>query len=144
MLQQNAFESGALFETEFLTDDSQLRLQTIVRLRWIGVIGQIFALCVVYFWLRFDLPIGPCLTIIAISAWLNVFLAIYYPARHRLSVAFATAPSVARRAAFFRCWRTYCSLVPPGFLMTRTPGWFRLSGVVKRSRADACATCAAR
>ena len=29
MLQQNAFESGALFETEFLTDDSQLRLQAV-------------------------------------------------------------------------------------------------------------------
>ncbi len=29
MLRQNAFESGALFETEFLTDDSQLRLQAV-------------------------------------------------------------------------------------------------------------------
>ena len=80
------FESKASF-----SGDSQLRLQTIVRLRWIGVLGQIFALCVVYFWLGFDLPIGPCLTIIAVSAWVNVFLAIYYPARHRLSVNFATA-----------------------------------------------------
>ena len=71
--------------------DSQLRLQTIVRLRWVGVLGQILALCVVYFWLGFDLPIGPCLTVIAVSAWVNVFLAIRYPARHRLSVNFATA-----------------------------------------------------
>lgn len=80
------FESKASF-----SGDSQLRLQTIVRLRWVGVIGQILALCVVYFWLGFDLPIGPCLTVIAVSAWVNVFLAIYYPARHRLSVNFATA-----------------------------------------------------
>ncbi|WP_421229698.1 exodeoxyribonuclease V subunit beta [Aeromonas enteropelogenes] len=29
MLKQNAFESGALFEAEFLTDDSQLRLQAV-------------------------------------------------------------------------------------------------------------------
>jgi exodeoxyribonuclease V beta subunit len=29
MLKQNAFESGALFETEFLTDDSQLRQQAV-------------------------------------------------------------------------------------------------------------------
>lgn len=72
-------------------DDSQLRLQTIVRLRWVGVLGQIFALCIVYFWFGFDLPIGPCLTIIAVSAWVNVFLAIRYPARHRLSIPFATA-----------------------------------------------------
>lgn len=70
--------------------DSQLRLQTIVRLRWFGVLGQIFALSVVYFWLGFDLPAGACLTIIAVSAWVNVFLAIRYPARHRLSVNFAT------------------------------------------------------
>jgi two-component system sensor histidine kinase RegB len=71
--------------------DSQLRLQTIVRLRWVGVIGQILAVCVVYFGFGFDLPIGPCLTVIAVSAWVNVFLAIRYPARHRLSVNFATA-----------------------------------------------------
>ncbi|MBL8846312.1 MAG: ActS/PrrB/RegB family redox-sensitive histidine kinase [Hyphomicrobium zavarzinii] len=71
--------------------DSQLRLHTIVRLRWVGVIGQILALSVVYFWLGFDLPAGPCLIVIAVSAWVNVFLAIRYPARHRLSVNFATA-----------------------------------------------------
>lgn len=80
------------FEPNFaFGGDSQLRLQTIVRLRWFGVLGQIFALCVVYFWLGFDLPAGACLTIIAVSAWVNVFLAIRYPARHRLSVRFATA-----------------------------------------------------
>lgn len=79
------------FESKLnFSDDSQLRLQTIVRLRWVGVIGQILALCVVYFWFGFNLPIGPCLTVIAVSAWVNVFLAIYYPARHRFSVAFAT------------------------------------------------------
>ena len=81
-----SFESKASF-----SGDSQLRLQTIVRLRWLGVIGQILALCIVYFGLGFDLPIGPCLTVIAVSAWVNVFLAIYYPGRHRLSVNFAMA-----------------------------------------------------
>jgi len=71
--------------------NSALRLQTIVRLRWVGVIGQIVALSIVYFWLKFDLPAGPCLIVIAVSAWVNVFLAIRYPGRHRLSVNFATA-----------------------------------------------------
>lgn len=71
--------------------DSELRLQTIVRLRWVGVVGQILALGVVYFWLGFDLPVGPSLIVIAVSAWVNVFLAIRYPARHRLSVNFAAA-----------------------------------------------------
>jgi two-component system, sensor histidine kinase RegB len=71
--------------------DSRLRLQTIVRLRWLGVFGQIFAIGVVAFGLGFELPAGFCLSLIAMSAWLNVFLAIRYPARHRLSVLFATA-----------------------------------------------------
>ncbi len=71
--------------------DSRLRLFTIVRLRWIAVLGQLAAIGIIYFVLGFSLPIGTCLTVIALSAWLNVFLAISYPSRHRLSVWFATA-----------------------------------------------------
>lgn len=70
--------------------DSRLRLQTIVRLRWLAVFGQILAVAAVFFGFGFNLPIGYCLGIIAMSAWLNVFLSIRYPARHRLSAAFAT------------------------------------------------------
>ena len=70
--------------------DSRLRLHTIVRLRWIAVLGQLVAICTVSFGLRFQLPVGTCLTVIALSAWLNVFLAIWYPSRHRLTVWFAT------------------------------------------------------
>ena len=78
-------------EPRFLTgSDSRLRLLTIVRLRWLGVFGQIIAVSIVYFGLGFDLPVGPCLIVIAVSAWVNVFLGIIYPARHRLSVNFAT------------------------------------------------------
>lgn len=71
--------------------DSRLRLHTIMRLRWIAVLGQFVAICFVYFGLGFSLPIGACLTVIALSAWLNVFLAISYPSRYRLGVRFATA-----------------------------------------------------
>ena len=70
--------------------NNRLRLHTIIRLRWIAVLGQFAALSVVSFVLGFHVPIGACLTVIALSAWLNVFLAIWYPSRHRLSVAFAT------------------------------------------------------
>lgn len=70
--------------------DSRLRLQTIVRLRWLAVFGQIVAVAAVFFGLGFAMPIGYCLGIIAMSAWLNVFLSIRYPARHRLSATFAT------------------------------------------------------
>ncbi len=70
--------------------ESRLRLQTIVRLRWFAVIGQILAVCIVHFGLRFDVPIGFCLGVIAASAWLNVFLTVRFPARHRLGATFAT------------------------------------------------------
>jgi two-component system sensor histidine kinase RegB len=69
---------------------SRLRLQTAVRLRWFGVIGQLVTVCFVYLVLDFPLPFGICLAFIALSAWLNVFLRILYPARTRLSTTFAT------------------------------------------------------
>lgn len=71
--------------------ESRMRLQTIVRLRWLAVLGQILAVSVVSAGFGFPLPMGPCLFLISLSAWLNVFLSIRYPARHRLSVRFATA-----------------------------------------------------
>jgi two-component system, sensor histidine kinase RegB len=69
---------------------SRLRLQTAVRLRWFGVIGQLLTVGVVYLVLGFALPLGICLAFIALSAWLNVFLRIRFPARTRLSTGFAT------------------------------------------------------
>jgi two-component system, sensor histidine kinase RegB len=71
--------------------ESRLRLQTIVRLRWLGVAGQLLAVCLVHFVLGFPLPIGAALICIAMSSWVNVYLSIRYPGRHRLSVNFATA-----------------------------------------------------
>jgi two-component system sensor histidine kinase RegB len=73
------------------TSESRLRLQTAVRLRWFGVIGQLATVCYVYFWLGFDFNIGICLALIALTAWLNVYLRVRYPARTRLSTLYATA-----------------------------------------------------
>jgi len=70
--------------------ESRLRLQTIVRLRWFAVVGQLIAVSVVHFLLGFEFPFGLCLLLIAASAWLNVFLSVRYPTRHRLGATFAT------------------------------------------------------
>src|ERR1700691_6503968 len=51
-----------------------VRLDTLVRLRWLTVFGQLAALLVVHFGLEFDVPIWPCLAVIALSALLNVVL----------------------------------------------------------------------
>jgi two-component system, sensor histidine kinase RegB len=72
------------------TGDSRLRLVTIVRLRWLAILGQLFAISIVAFGLNFPLPLGACLSFIAVSAWLNVFLVVRFPARHRLSIGHAT------------------------------------------------------
>lgn len=71
--------------------ESQLRLQTSVRLRWVAILGQLVAVGVVTWVYGFSMPVGSCLTLIAMSAWLNVYLSIRYPARHRLSTRFATS-----------------------------------------------------
>ncbi len=62
----------------------RLRLNTLIRLRWLAVAGQSAAVVVVAFWLEFPLPVGPCFALIACSAWLNLLMAFRFPATHRL------------------------------------------------------------
>lgn len=69
--------------------DSRLRLQTIVRLRWLAVLGQSITVIGAYWVLDIHLPIAGCLAVIALSAWLNVALRIRYPASHRLKSGYA-------------------------------------------------------
>jgi two-component system sensor histidine kinase RegB len=66
-----------------------LRLNTLIRLRWLAVIGQSAAVIVVAYWLGFPLPVSLCFALIALSAWLNLFLAFRYPATYRLPPAAA-------------------------------------------------------
>ena len=62
-----------------------MRLDTLIRLRWLAVIGQATAVLVVYFGLDFELPIWPCLAVITLAAWLNVALRIRFPTTQRLA-----------------------------------------------------------
>ncbi len=61
-----------------------VRLDTLVRLRWLAAIGQTTAVLVVYFGLGFRLPIYACLAVIALSAWLNVALRLRFHMTQRL------------------------------------------------------------
>ena len=61
-----------------------LRLDTLVRLRWLAVAGQTAAVVVVFFVLGFPLPIWLCLALIALSALLNLTLRVRYPSSLRL------------------------------------------------------------
>ncbi len=68
---------------------SRLRLQTLVRLRWLAVAGQTAAVVGVYAGLGFPVPMGPCLAVIALSAWLNIILSVRYRANLRLRNRYA-------------------------------------------------------
>ncbi|ODN68827.1 hypothetical protein [Methylobrevis pamukkalensis] len=62
-----------------------VKLDTLVRLRWLAVGGQLAALAVVVFGLGYELPILPCLSVVGLSALLNVVLKARYPASRRLA-----------------------------------------------------------
>jgi len=62
-----------------------VRLDTLVRLRWLAVIGQTIAVLVVYVGLDFDLPIWACLAVIALAGWLNVALRVRFRMSERVT-----------------------------------------------------------
>jgi len=71
--------------------ERSIRLATIIRLRWIAVVGQLATVGFVHLWLEFPLPFAYCLAVISLSAWVNIYLMIRYPMRQRLSAPFALA-----------------------------------------------------
>ncbi|ASY64856.1 Sensor histidine kinase PrrB (RegB) [Sinorhizobium sojae CCBAU 05684] len=74
-----------------LNGNRSLRLQTLVRLRWLAVGGQAVAVIVTAFWLQFPLPLVSCSVLIASLALLNAFLTVRYPPTHRLTAPAAFA-----------------------------------------------------
>ncbi|HEV2559610.1 MAG TPA: ActS/PrrB/RegB family redox-sensitive histidine kinase [Microvirga sp.] len=65
-------------------DARHLRLDTLVRLRWLAITGQAAAVLGVQFGFGFPLPFGLCFFVVGASAWVNLALRIRYPASHRL------------------------------------------------------------
>src|SRR5205085_213688 len=61
-----------------------VRLNTLVRLRWLAVVGQTGAVMVVHYGLDFTLPVGGCLGVIALSALLNIAVRLRFRMTHRL------------------------------------------------------------
>src|SRR6202158_317811 len=55
-----------------------MRLDTLVRLRWLAVCGQLAGVLVVHFGLEFEVPIWACLVVIALAAVLNVALRVSF------------------------------------------------------------------
>lgn len=70
--------------TPDLGQNQRLRLNTLIRLRWLAIAGQSMAVVVVAYGFDFPLPVALCALLIACSAGLNLFLAFSFPAAHRL------------------------------------------------------------
>ncbi|WP_417409300.1 ActS/PrrB/RegB family redox-sensitive histidine kinase [Hoeflea sp.] len=78
----------------FIEDHSirhRLRLQTLTRLRWLAVIGQSVTVLIIAHGYGFEVPELFCFSLIACSAWMNIFLSVRFPAAHRLPPLGATA-----------------------------------------------------
>jgi two-component system sensor histidine kinase RegB len=68
-----------------------IRLDTLVRLRWLAVAGQLAAVLVVSVGFGFPLPAAAAFAIIALSVGLNLLLRAGYPPSHRLTDRAAAA-----------------------------------------------------
>ncbi|MGB6397138.1 MAG: ActS/PrrB/RegB family redox-sensitive histidine kinase [Bradyrhizobium sp.] len=68
-----------------------VRLDTILRLRWLAVLGQLAAIFIVVQGLEFDLPVLPCVAIVGLSALLNLALQMAFNTMQRLEPAYTAA-----------------------------------------------------
>jgi two-component system sensor histidine kinase RegB len=65
------------FGTE--SPSTNIRLRTLLFVRSLGIIGQIVAVFIVFFGLKYQLPITQCLMVIAVTIGLNALLLFRYP-----------------------------------------------------------------
>jgi two-component system sensor histidine kinase RegB len=77
--------------TDFRLPRRQVRLDTILRLRWLAVLGQLTAIFIVEQGLQFDVEVVPCLAIVGFSALLNLVLQVWFNPMERLEPSFAAA-----------------------------------------------------
>lgn len=76
---------------KFGPSSRRLRLETLVRLRWVAVAGQLLTILVVALWFEFPLPVMTCLGLIAALAAANSLLSVAFPSTYRLEPAAAFA-----------------------------------------------------
>ncbi|MGB3555760.1 MAG: ActS/PrrB/RegB family redox-sensitive histidine kinase [Jannaschia sp.] len=63
----------------------RVRLNTLVNLRWLAILGQTVTVVVASLWLSLSLPLGQCFLVIGSAVISNLLALAYYPANHRLS-----------------------------------------------------------
>src|SRR5882724_9396791 len=77
--------------SDFRQPRRYVRLDTILRLRWLAALGQLAAVFIVAQGLEFDVPVISCIAIIGLSALVNLALQIAFNPMQRLEPAYAAA-----------------------------------------------------
>jgi two-component system sensor histidine kinase RegB len=77
--------------SEFRQPSRYVRLDTILRLRWLAVLGQLAAVFIVSQGLNFEFAVIPCLVIIALSAAINLTMQTIFNPMQRLEPFWAAA-----------------------------------------------------
>ena len=77
--------------SDFRHPQRYVRLDTILRLRWLAALGQLAAIFIVAQGLEFDVPVIPCVAIIGLAALLNLTLQIAFNPMQRLEPVYAAA-----------------------------------------------------
>jgi len=77
--------------SEFRHPSRYVRLDTILRLRWLAVLGQLAAIFIVSQGLNFDFAVVPCLVIIGLSALINLAVQTIFNPMQRLEPVYAAA-----------------------------------------------------
>src|SRR5919197_3715710 len=80
-----------LAAAEFRQPSRYVRLDTILRLRWLAVLGQLAAVFIVSQGLNFDFAVVPCLVIIGLSALINLVVQTIFNPMQRLEPVWAAA-----------------------------------------------------
>src|SRR3954466_10613427 len=68
-----------------------VRLDTILRLRWLAALGQLAAIFIVAQGLEFEVPVIPCVAIVGLSALVNLALQIAFNPMQRLEPIYAAS-----------------------------------------------------
>ena len=77
--------------SDFRLPHRYVRLDTILRLRWLAALGQLTAIFIVGHGLEFDFPIIACTAVVGVSALLNLALQIAFNPMQRLEPLYAAA-----------------------------------------------------
>ncbi|MGE9009462.1 ActS/PrrB/RegB family redox-sensitive histidine kinase [Leptospira interrogans] len=78
-------------DSDFRHPLRHVRLDTILRLRWLAALGQLTAIFIVAHGLEFDVAIIPCVAIVGLSALVNLALQIAFNPMQRLEPVYAAA-----------------------------------------------------